>query len=110
MVQRRPQAAYSVTVILQNFDLLAATGSKQRTIEKCHLTYGSEISILISVRSTGRRFNQVFPPLALNPGGRRRLGRHGLASFDTESPAEFLGRKVFRLAAFMFAFSGILAH
>ncbi len=63
---------FPISVVLQNFDLLTAA-SKDRTIEKCHVTYGSEISIIISLRSTGRRFDQIFPSLALDPGSGRRL-------------------------------------
>jgi hypothetical protein len=69
---------------LQNLDLLTAT-SKQRTIEKCRLTYGSEITIIIGFCCGCRSLNQIFPSLPLDPRGRRRLGRHCLSSLVGQS-------------------------
>ena len=60
-------------VYLQNLDLLAAA-SKQRTIEKCRLTYGSEITIIISVCCAGRSLDQIFPSLSLHPRCRGWFG------------------------------------
>jgi hypothetical protein len=96
-------------VHLQNFDLLAAA-SKQRTIEKCRLTYGSEITIIISLRSTRRRLDQVFPSLALNPRRGGGFGRHCFSAFDAQPSGKLFGRKFPRFSAFMFAFASVLAH
>ena len=65
--------------LLQYFDFLAAT-SKQRTIEKCHLTYRSKISIIIGFGGRCRSLNQIFPSLALHPCRRRWLCRHGFSA------------------------------
>lgn len=95
--------------LLQNFDLLTAA-CKQRTIEKCRLTYGSEITVIVSVGRGRRSLDQIFPSFALDPRGRRRFGRQGLASFDVEPSREFLGREVPRFSALVLAFARILPH
>jgi hypothetical protein len=90
---------------LQNLDLLTAA-SKQRTIEKCRLTYGSEITIIIGFCCGRRSLDQIFPSLPLDPRGRRRLGRHRLSSL-----VGYAARKeFFRLSAFVFSFARVFAH
>lgn len=96
-------------VHLQNLDLLTAA-SKQRTIEKCRLTYGSEITIIISICSTGRSLDQIFPSFALNPGRRGWFGGHGFSAFDAQPPGEFLSREFPRFSAFVLALARILPH
>ena len=95
-------------VHLQNLDLLTAA-SKQRTIEKCRLTYGSEITIIISVNAR-RSLDQIFPSLALDPSRRWRLGRHCLSAFDAQPSGEFLSREFPRFSAFVLALARILPH
>ena len=80
--------------VLQDFDLLTTAG-KERIVEEGHLTYGSEVVVLVEIRRRGRGLDQIFPSLPLHPGGGRWLRRHDPPALDAHSPREFLRVELF---------------